>query len=234
MLWRMAVSVRNFRDDDFDAVLRLVQQDVVPHQPVCTPQMLSDALAGRSPVDTGWWRQLTRLENLVAVDGRSVVGAAAIGLSADGNGYVLWLHAAERHRVVSGLLDEASTRLAGRVAALRGFWFATSLTLGLEGLPADQRPETHAALLERGFTGRDCWLYMAGSTAAAAERLAGVSPLSNPPGWKLTLRKDNTAVADARIGLGFEGVRAPGVGVVWWISVEDPFRRRGLGGKLLD
>ncbi|WP_240677083.1 hypothetical protein [Actinacidiphila soli] len=49
------LSARPYAGGDQDTVLALVEADRLPGQPEATPAMLAAALAGRSPVDGGWW-----------------------------------------------------------------------------------------------------------------------------------------------------------------------------------
>lgn len=56
----------------------------------------------------------------------------------DNAGVILWLHAAENDAVISTLLDRALTQLAA-TALVEPFSFASALTVGLEGLPAQRR-----------------------------------------------------------------------------------------------
>jgi len=70
-----------------------------------------------------------------------------------------------------GLVDAALWPLLRGVRRgdpIFAFWSATELSVGLEGLPRQHRPATHEALLARGFTGEDRWLYLTGPAAAAA------------------------------------------------------------------
>jgi ribosomal protein S18 acetylase RimI-like enzyme len=107
------------------------------------------------------------------------------------------------------------------------FWSATELSVGLEGLPREHRPATHEALLGRGFTGEDRWLYLTAPAAGEA------------PGTRYRRRGHG---ADLRVELDVEGrpaggaelsLPAPGLGVIWWLEIEPEYRRRGLGRQLL-
>lgn len=53
-----AVRPRPYAAGDEAVVLELVNADRLPGQPETTVAMLAEALAGRSPVDGGWWAEL--------------------------------------------------------------------------------------------------------------------------------------------------------------------------------
>ncbi|MFI0820917.1 GNAT family N-acetyltransferase [Streptomyces sp. NPDC021098] len=59
-------SVRPYAPDDAAAVLGLIAADALPGQPPTTPAMLAEALAGRSPVDGGWWGEQATVGHPVA------------------------------------------------------------------------------------------------------------------------------------------------------------------------
>src|SRR5205814_311274 len=79
----------------------------------------------------------------------------------------LWLHAGEAPEVVEAVLWPL-LRGVRRGDPIFAFWSATELSVGLEGLPRRHRGATHEALVARGFTGEDRWLYLTATTAAAA------------------------------------------------------------------
>src|SRR5205085_11397248 len=107
------------------------------------------------------------------------------------------------------------------------FWSATELSVGLEGLPREHRPATHEALLARGFTGEDRWLYLAASAGGPAPetpyRRRGLGSEV-----RVELDVDGSPVGGAELSLP-----APGLGVIWWLEIEPEYRRRGLGRQLL-
>ncbi|GGV29900.1 hypothetical protein GCM10010260_83060 [Streptomyces filipinensis] len=107
--------------------------------------MLTEALAGRSGVDAGWWAELDRPATSVATDATgAVLGVISYALRPkDTHGVILWLHCHENQTVARTLLHHAATQLAPR--PLEAFQFASALTLGLEALPVRHRPATHAA-----------------------------------------------------------------------------------------
>ena len=99
----------------------------------------------------------------------------------------------------------------------------------LEGLPVRYRPVTHGALEVAGFSGRYLHRRLETPLPPQESPLAEVSPSMNPAGWQLTLREvDGTALGEAIIGQPIDGI-----GVLWWISIAPPARRRGLGRALL-
>jgi ribosomal protein S18 acetylase RimI-like enzyme len=191
------------------------------------------ALAGQGTIDRAWWDALKSTHTLVAVRGQEIVGAASYGLQkqklagpipADGSGCLLWLHAHEDPQVVEALLAtiEQTLHACPRIYA---FWFATPLTLGLEGLPVTSRPVTHQALLAHGFKGQDAWLYMAGPLISQAERIAEVTTTAY--GWTLSVREQGESIAEADIGRG-KGQ----VGHLRWLWVREDRRSQGIGTRI--
>lgn len=231
---RSAPVLRAFRTEDAAAVLDVVNADRVPGQPLCTEVMLGEAVAGRSPVDSGWWAELDQVSVDVLCDGSGVVyGAVSYGLRArDGVGLVLWLHGREQPDVVDALLDHATDRLK-QATAVEAFAFASALTVGLEGLPVRHRPVSRAGLLARGFVEADLWRYMrrelpAREVSPAADGV-DVQPEPDRSGWRLEARGSG----GARLGDAEVSVPIPGLGVLWWIGVEPSHRGKGLGWSLL-
>lgn len=213
------------------SVLALIDRDRLPAQPPCSEAMLDQALAGRSPVDDAFWREIVELHNVTRVHDGRVVGVVAFGRKQDGDGTIPWLHAAEDPRQVGTLLDIADQHL-GDVAGIDAFQHATALGVGIEGLPVERRPATHAALIERGYHGCDLWLAMRGPIEPTEAITADVKPIDDDHGtgasFELRVRAGSAPAAEAHVGIG-----APGLGVIWWIEVEPAFRGRGLGRSLL-
>ncbi|GHE13831.1 GNAT family N-acetyltransferase [Streptomyces alanosinicus] len=225
------LSVRPYRAGDEAAVLGLVAADRLPGQPLATPAMLAEALAGRSPVDGGWWAELDPPVTDVVHDGTGqVLGAVSYATRpGDGAGFLLWLHCREDAAVADALIAHALDRLGPRT--VHAFEFASALTHGLEGLPARHRPVTRQALEEAGFTGRDLWRYMRVPLPVAGLPHAAhvtVNECEDPPGKRLEVREDGELAAEATIGRPVAGT-----GVLWWISVVPAARGRGLGLALL-
>lgn len=213
---------------DVEAVCALVDRDRLPGQPPCSPERVAAVLAGRSTADPWWWRELATMRT-VGVEGPdgSLVAAGALGRRAGGERYLLWLHAGEDPAHVEAALWPL-LRGVRRGDPIFAFWAATELSVGLEGLPRRHRPVTHEALLARGFTGEDRWLYLTAPAAGgpapeATYRRRGV-------GSELRVEIDvaGRPAAGAELGLP-----APGIGVIWWLEVEPEFRRRGLGRQAL-
>jgi ribosomal protein S18 acetylase RimI-like enzyme len=228
------LSARPYAAGDQEAVLALVEADRLPGQPEATPALLAMALAGRSPVDGGWWAELDNVLTDVVHDPsgrvRGVVSYAK--RPGDGAGLILWLHSEEEDQAVAeALVGQALGRLGPRT--VYAFEFACALTLGLEGLPVRNRPATRRALEAAGFTGRDLWRYihrqLDGPLPTDAYPVARVRESYDPPGWQLHLREsDGTLVGEATIGRPVDGT-----GVLWWISTNPAHRGRGLGRRLL-
>jgi ribosomal protein S18 acetylase RimI-like enzyme len=221
------VKARPLGPDDVEAVCALVDRDRLPGQPPCTPERVRTALAGRSTTDPWWWRELAtmRTVGVEAPDG-SLVGAGALGRRRTGERYLLWLHAGEEPDLVEAVLWPL-LRGVRRADPIFAFWSATELSVGLEGLPRRHRPVTHDALLARGFTGEDRWLYL---TAAAAGDPPETPFRRRGHGSELRVELD---VDGGPVGGAELSLPAPGLGVIWWLEIEPEHRRRGLGRQLL-
>ncbi|MCZ7430149.1 GNAT family N-acetyltransferase [Streptomyces sp. WMMC1477] len=196
-----------------------------------TPAMLAEALAGRSPVDGGWWAELqSPVTEVICDETGPVLGAVSYALrSSDGAGFILWLHCREDQALAEALVARALERLGRRT--VHAFEFASALTLGLEGLPAGHRPATRKALGAAGFAGRDLWRYMRADLPIAGLSHAAhctVQDCEDPPGKRLEVREGGELLAEATIGRPVAGI-----GVLWWIGVAPPARGRGLGLALL-
>ncbi len=183
-------------------------------------------LTGRCTLDAWSWRQLATMR-VLGVESASgeLVGAGAIGRRPSGWRHVLWLHAREDRAVLDALLVNLlrGVRLADPVSA---FSLSTELTVGLEGLPRAIRPATHEAVLARGFTGTERWLYLRGAepspVPAVPFRRRGLGDI------RVELAPGGTVVGAAELGLP-----APGLGVIWWLEIDPEQRHRGHGRQLL-
>jgi ribosomal protein S18 acetylase RimI-like enzyme len=228
-------TVRPYAESDFEQLVDLLRRrEPIPGQPRVSPQMVKAALDGTSPIDGGWWAELTNLRHLVIpVDG-VLAGAAAVGTSkADGAGYLLWL-AADDHQIVGTLVDAALNALKG-TKVQRAFSFATALDEGMEGLPIHLRPDVHQALLSRGFADEDMWVYMRRDLTPSDPFLADddlaaaftVSDGEDPQSWRIT------ADGGADEGVVEVGLLPSATGIVEWLHVDDAHRGRGLGKAVL-
>jgi ribosomal protein S18 acetylase RimI-like enzyme len=240
----MSIVIRELRSGDMPAVLDLIRADVLEGQPVCGAADLQAALDGTVTIEAGWWERFTSIRAVVALEDGAVVGAASYALRAlcgpqavgegidapryDGAGFVLWLHAMERRAVIEALLRTMLDVLR-ECPAVYAFWISTPLTCGVEGLPLEHRPVTHRVLAEMGFAGKDDWLYMVGPVAQDAE-IEVEEHCRGEGEWQLQVNgeRGEQNVAHAVIGLGRERL-----GILWWITVEENWRGRGLGGRLL-
>ena len=221
------MNTRPLGPDDVEGLCALVDRDRLPGQPACTAERVATALAGRSSTDPWWWRELATMRT-AAVEGPdgSLAGAGAIGRRRSGDRYLLWLHAGEDPAVVEAVLWPL-LRGVRRGDPIFAFWSATELSVGLEGLPREHRPVTHEALVARGFTGDDRWLYLTGPAGSEAPEVP-----YNRRGYGSELRVELDV--DGRPAGGAElSLPAPGVGVIWWLEIEPEYRRRGLGRQLL-
>lgn len=228
-------TVRPYSESDFGELVELLsQREPIPGQPRVSAQMVQAALDGTSPIDGGWWAELTNLRHLVIpVDG-GLSGAVAVGTSkADGAGYLLWL-AAEDQETVGTLVDAALNALQG-TKVQRAFTFATALDEGLEGLPVHLRADVHEALLARGFADEDMWVYMRRDITPSESLHAGddlapafsVAEGEDPQTWRIT------ASAGPDEGVVEVGLLPSGTGIVEWLHVDDAHRGRGLGRAVL-
>ncbi|MGH3695542.1 MAG: GNAT family N-acetyltransferase [Pseudonocardiaceae bacterium] len=202
--------------------------------------MLVEALAGRSPVDSGWWAELDiPRTDVVTVPTGQVVGVVSYATRPhDLAGLILWMHCREQNRhaedrtVADALIAHTLAGLEAR--PVYAFEFASALTLGLEGLPVRHRSVTREALETAGFSGRDLWRYIHRRLDAPlpdqASPLTEISSSTDPTGWQLTLRDPGGTVS----GEAIIGEPVDGIGVLWWITIAPHARRRGLGRALLN
>lgn len=225
------LSVRPYQDGDEAVVLDLMAAHRLPGQPPTTPAMLAEALAGRSPVDGGWWAELEApVTEVIHDETATVLGAVSYTTRpGDGAGFILWLYCHEDQVLTEALIARALDQLGQRT--VHAFEFASALTLGLEGLPASHRPVTRRALEAAGFTGRALWRYMRADlpvTGLPHVAHCSVTDCEDAPGKRLEVREGGELLAQATIGRP-----AAGIGVLWWIGVTPAARGRGLGLALL-
>ena len=221
------MKARPLGPGDVDALCALIDRDRLPGQPACTPERVAAVLAGRSSTDPWWWRELAAMRTIGVEDpDGSLVAAGALGRRGGGDRYLLWLHGGENPEYVEAALWPL-LRGVRRGDPVFAFWAATELSVGLEGLPRQHRPATHEALLGRGFTAEDRWLYLTAPAGGPAPetpyRRRGVGSE-----LRIEIEAGGKPAGGAELGLP-----APGVGVVWWLEVEPEFRRRGIGRQLL-
>jgi len=222
------VKARPLRPDDVEAVCALVDRDRLPGQPLCAAERVATVLAGRSTTDPWWWRDLATMRTIGVEDtDGALVAAGALGRRRGGDRYLLWLHAGETPEHVEAALWPL-LRGVRRGDPIFAFWAATELSVGLEGLPRRHRPATHEALVARGFTGEDRWLYLTAPAAGAPAPEGSFRRRGVGSELRVELDAGGQAAGGAELGLP-----APGVGVIWWLEVEPEFRRRGLGRQLL-
>jgi GNAT superfamily N-acetyltransferase len=221
-------SVRQLKLGDDGDVLRLVNADRLPGQPLASQDMLAQALAGRSVIGGDWWAELTDVTTEVAVasDDRPLGVMSRAVRERDNTSLILWLHAGEDPAVISALLDHAIQQSGDR--PISAFPFATALGLGMEALPVRHRPATHAALLERGFAPSDLWRYL-------RMKLQGMGQQRQASGAEVTdvrrtlqIRENDRVVGEAMVGMPVQGV-----GVLWWIGLEPAARELDLDKALL-
>lgn len=226
-----AMAVRPYTGLDADQVLALVNADRVPGQPEVTGAMLTEAIAGRSPIDAGWWDELVELHTDVLDRGDGTVSGvvAYAHRPRDGAGVILWLHGREEPRIVGELVAHAVESLAD-CRVVEAFSFSSALGLGLEALPVRQRPVTDQALRNAGFDGLDLWRYMHRRLPAPDLPCAAAVEVTSPDPRtrQLTVRHGGQVAAEATIG-----VPVAGIGMLGWIGVEPAHRGSGLGMRVL-
>jgi GNAT superfamily N-acetyltransferase len=108
------------------------------------------------------------------------------------------------------------------------FPFATALTAGLEALPRRHRPATHAALLGAGFKGKDLSRYMhlkMERDRVIAPDIATQIEKTGDQSWTLSRAIGGEAHVE---------IFSPGLGVLWWISIDPKLRGRKGGNKMLN
>jgi ribosomal protein S18 acetylase RimI-like enzyme len=228
---QLTAALRPIVPADARAVIELIDGDRLVGQPAVTEGMLNEAIAGRSPVDEGWWADLTDLVTIVAVDlSGAVVGVASFARREDRRtGVLLWLHAREERAVVETLVDHVLAALAD-CEAITAFEFASALGVGLEALPVGHRPVTHTVLQDRSFVATDLWRYMHRSLPAAdLPRATALAVEADDSRRHLRVRDGQGAV----IGEATVGGPVAGIGVLWWLHVEPNGRGRGVGAELL-
>ncbi|MGH8999411.1 MAG: GNAT family N-acetyltransferase [Acidimicrobiia bacterium] len=214
------------RPEDTDALCEIVDADRLPGQPRCSTAAVESTLAGACALSSWWWSQLRATRTVAVTSGDELLGAGAVGQRTDGFRYILWLHGREEPAVVSSLLVDL-LRGVRRSHPTFAFCFATDLAVGLEGLPRQRRPATYAALLGRGFTATDRWLYLhargPGPAATGTFRTLG-----HHGEMRVEMSVDGDTVGEAEMS-----VPHPGSGVLWWLEVDGRHRRRGYGRQLL-
>lgn len=224
-------EVRPATEADWPAVLDVIDADRLPGQPPVTAEMLGEAVRGRSPIDGGFWDELSGIAVDVLTDSeQGVLGVVAYAhRPRDRVGVILWLHGHEDPGVMSELVEHALAQLAD-CPVVEAFAFATALGVGLEALPVRHRSATDKALRAVGFVGEDLWRYMHRHLPAPELPHAAAFETSAPEERtrQLSIREHGQLCAEATIGLPVAGV-----GVLWWISVEPDARGRGLGRALL-
>jgi hypothetical protein len=214
------INIRHFTRRDTSPVLELLHADQLPFQPRCTARDVQHALAGKATIDRNWWEALATIRTIVATEGKDVVGVAfhiwqkadsSQALQPDGSGRLLWLHAREDRLVIKRLLTAVLEALQA-CPRIYAFWFATPLTVGIEGFPFAYRPVTQRVLLEQHFKGNDDWLYMAGTPVSQADQVAAIETTTR--GWQLSLKENGEMIANARVSLGRSHI-----GVLHWLWV---------------
>ena len=228
------LSIRPYEGHDETAVLALINADRLPGQPETTTAMLAEALAGRSPHDSGWWMELDPPRtDVVCDDHGTVLGVVSYARrESDDAGLILWLHCRGEDETLTDTLIAHTLTALTHSPTVYAFEFASALALGLEGLAASHRPGIHHALTRSGFIARARWRYMGAPLPIPGLPHATDYSLiesHDPPGKQLEIHQHGERTAHAIIG-----TPTAGIGVLWWIEVAEHARGHGLGRNLLD
>jgi ribosomal protein S18 acetylase RimI-like enzyme len=214
---------------DEQAAVALINADRITGQPLCTAAMLREATAGRSRIDSGWWLELDRPNTEVLEGSAGLAGIVSYAWRPkDRCGIILWLHTREDQAVAEQLILTAWNAMAG-AKTFEAFPFATALTAGLEALPRRHRPATHATLHGAGFKGRDLWRYMhlkMERDRIIAPDIAVQIEKTSDQTWKLLSHEIG--------GEAHVEIFSPGLGVLWWISIDPKLRGLKGGSKMLN
>ncbi|MEU7897168.1 DUF5994 family protein [Nonomuraea sp. NPDC049152] len=212
------IAIRPYRSSDQAAVLALVEADHLPGQPICSPEVLDEAIEGTCRRDPAPWAQFDRPRTEVMVDADSqVLGAVSYAVRRDtGEGLILWLHGREILVVVEALVSHALEELSGRRTVHA---FMSGLGLGPSALPSGRRPVTRKVLEHAGFSGRNSWRYLRRVTPEACLPETTHPPVevvrsTAPLGWWLRSHDDDLSaevVAQTPVG---------DVGVLWWFGAD--------------
>ena len=220
--------IRLADDRDIPAITALANATQLPYQPLVAQSAVRGAMAGESQADRWWWDRLGQVRTVVA-EGHSgrIIGACSYAVDReDGIGYILWIVAGDNYAVARALVHQACGALES-CAVVRACWFATPLSLGLEGLPAGLLPQADRALRDCGLAPLDLWLWMVtDDLPECGTPVAGIREAGS--GWRFEVAGDGgQVVAEAEIGCSGD------LGVLWWISVDENLRGQGLGRRLL-
>ena len=206
---------------DFGELTTLLNENRLPGQPPVTDAMVQATFTRDAAVDQWYYEQLVETHILAVRDqSRRLVGAVAYGDARQGVRDLLWLAASEP-AVIAALVDAVFADWNG---PSRAFWYASTVSAGLEGLPRQHRSDVHDVLVSRGFLGRDLWSYQ-------------LLPVTTPNSkcdvgfTKKGVVSDahGAAVAQYEIAIPYEGL-----GVLWWIETNEDHRGHGHGRVALD
>ncbi|MEJ1960991.1 MAG: GNAT family N-acetyltransferase [Gammaproteobacteria bacterium] len=216
---------------DVADVLRLINADRLKGQPLCTEDMLREAVAGRSPVDGAYWQSFEKPETVVMIRDQRPAGVLSYAFHREeSSSYLLWVHGAEDPTTTSLLIDHFVAESA-RVEKMHAFWIATALTSGLEALPIRHRPVAHSELLARGFASLDLWRYMHIDTPLPKLEVLPEAVMEggrDRDTWRIVVREEGKEIGFVDAGSLFAGI-----GVIWFLWLDKACRGRGLGRRLL-
>ncbi|MEU4323737.1 DUF5994 family protein [Nonomuraea dietziae] len=229
---RLAMT-RAYTQADESAVLALVNADRLPGQPMCSRQMLADAVEGTCVDNPSPWAELDPPRTEVLIDDSGdVVGVISYTTRArDAAGLILWLHGNENTTVIEALVQRALDCLEG-CSFVHAFTVASALTSGLGALPCVRRATTRKVLEHAGFAGRDSWRYLHRGVGGLGLAQTGppvrVAACVRPSGWWLS-------VAEHEIGVeAVAGTPSHGVGVLWWLGTDTAHDDAALDKAVLD
>lgn len=206
---------------DLGELTTLLNENRLPGQPAVSEAMVLATFSRDAAVDQWYYEQLCTTRVMVVRDQmQRLVGAVAFGDTRQGVRDLLWLAASEP-AVITALVDEVFANWNGPA---RAFWYASTVSAGLEGLPHQHCGNVHEALVNRGFLGRDLWSYQLLQVPTSSSRCdVGFT--------KHGVVNDTAgaAVAEYEIAIPFEGL-----GVLWWIETNEAHRGHGYGRTALD
>jgi ribosomal protein S18 acetylase RimI-like enzyme len=215
---------------DLKLVVPIINKDRLKGQPLCTPEILLDAVGGRASSDAHLWHSLEEITTLVFDLGSGPVAIVSFSRSRqEPVGELLWLYADEQQELLQACVDHVLKALD--VPIVRAFSLSSALTVGGEGLPTTLRTTTRGVLAAAGFKPDANWTYM---TKPLDQNFVDPASGGNTvvegggPQWLLSYEKAGERLGHVEIGV------AGDTGVIWYIYVEQSARRHGIARCLLE
>lgn len=219
------MHIRPIEDADLAQLAELITKEAPPAQPVCSPEMIRATLKRQANVDQGYYDDLVRTEILVCEESGTLVGAIAWGPTRHGVTDILWIAGEGRPDALALMISKVVGESRG---PLRAYWYGTTISAALEGLPVGTRPNTHAALLQAGFAGEDLWSYQVLHRPTDGSTAIQETP-TEPVSEKVVV--DGVVVGEFEVGVCSED---RSLGELWWMEVYPEHQGRGYGRLVLD